>query len=159
MQGYSYTSPPPVGRTACTERQCLCKGCTLPFTLPGIGWRLPSAASKQVQTIWYPYYFLSTQSTSPYNHEIFCYTPRMTTRLLKYLYQKCVRSRCLFSLSELYQKTVKTPIFCNVSTLSVDKFKSPIYTNSCPNILILMYLGVTCFILYFFVPNSRIGLT
>jgi hypothetical protein len=28
---YSYTSTPPMGRTACTEPQCLYKGCTLPL--------------------------------------------------------------------------------------------------------------------------------
>jgi len=26
MKGYSYTSTPPIGRTACTESQCLYKG-------------------------------------------------------------------------------------------------------------------------------------
>jgi len=26
MKGYSYTSTPPMGRTACTESQCLYKG-------------------------------------------------------------------------------------------------------------------------------------
>jgi len=26
MKGYSYTSTPPMGCTACTEPQCLCKG-------------------------------------------------------------------------------------------------------------------------------------
>jgi len=30
---YSYTSTPPMGRTACTEPQCLYKGCTLPYFL------------------------------------------------------------------------------------------------------------------------------
>jgi hypothetical protein len=81
-------------------------------TPSGIWWLLPSAASKQAQQIWYPYYFVSTQSTSQYNPEIFCYTPRITSRLLKFLYQNCVWSRCLFSLSELYKQTVITPIFC-----------------------------------------------
>jgi hypothetical protein len=32
MKELSYTSTPPVGRTPCTEPQCLYKGCTLPFT-------------------------------------------------------------------------------------------------------------------------------
>ena len=31
MKQHSYTSTPPVGRTACTEPQCLYKGCTLPL--------------------------------------------------------------------------------------------------------------------------------
>ena len=30
-KGYSYTSTPPVGRTACTEPQCLYKGALYPF--------------------------------------------------------------------------------------------------------------------------------
>jgi len=30
---YSYTSTPPMGRTACTEPQCLYKGALLPFAL------------------------------------------------------------------------------------------------------------------------------
>jgi len=35
MKGYSYTSTPPVGRTACTEPQCLYTGALyLPFLLP-----------------------------------------------------------------------------------------------------------------------------
>jgi len=33
MKEYSYTSTPPTGRTACTEPQCLYKGCTLPLIL------------------------------------------------------------------------------------------------------------------------------
>ena len=32
MKWWSYTSPPAMGRTACTEPQCLHTGCTLPFT-------------------------------------------------------------------------------------------------------------------------------
>ena len=31
MKEWSYTSTPPMGRTACTEPQCLYKGCTLPY--------------------------------------------------------------------------------------------------------------------------------
>jgi hypothetical protein len=31
MKGYSYTSTPPMGHTACTGPQCLYKGCTLTF--------------------------------------------------------------------------------------------------------------------------------
>jgi len=33
MKEYSYTSTPPMGRTACTEPQCLCKGALYLFTL------------------------------------------------------------------------------------------------------------------------------
>jgi len=35
MKGQSYTSTPPMGRTACTELQCLYKGAIYPFAFYG----------------------------------------------------------------------------------------------------------------------------
>ena len=49
---YSYTSTPPMGRTACTEPQCMYKGALyLTFTLPQRG--TETAGSKVVKVLCY----------------------------------------------------------------------------------------------------------
>ena len=47
MKGYSYTSTPPVGRTACTEPQCLYKGALYLTSVPVQGCTLPYYTLKQ----------------------------------------------------------------------------------------------------------------
>jgi len=49
MKGYIYTSTPPIGRTACRELQCLCKGALDLFKrMGGRGFGSPDSGLGQV---------------------------------------------------------------------------------------------------------------